>query len=140
MADLSQTASAVLQDANAQTRVCTAGESVTAGDALYLKSSDNKVYLADSNSGSDAAAEIRTFFGYALDTAGAGQPVVVQLTGDINIGATLGVALAYILSSNPGKTAPIADLPSGGTLDIIGYGITTSILRLTGINSGVAKA
>ncbi len=134
MADLSQTAASVLSSGTPRTQLCLSGEAITQGNSLY-QAADKKVHPLDTNAGGDATAVQRQFLGYALETvAGVGQPILVQTDGDINIGATLTVNTVYFGSINAGKTT--ADLPvSGQNLALIGFAISTTILRLVGVNS-----
>jgi uncharacterized phiE125 gp8 family phage protein len=86
IADLTITAASVLPGSGAVIQTGTAGEAVTAGQALYQKAADSKWYKADCNS---ATAEVRVAKAIALTGSAAGQPVVVQTGGQITIGATL---------------------------------------------------
>lgn len=118
------------------TSVKTAGETITAGQSLYQKSSDNKYYKADAN----GSAEERIFAGIALNGAAADQPVVVATGGDLDIGTTGLVADTVILSATAGGIAPIADLAAGWYLNYVGYFITTTRIRLMNISTGYVKA
>jgi DNA transposition AAA+ family ATPase len=75
MTDISITAANVLPGSGAVIQTGTAGEALTAGQALYQKAADNKWYKADCNS---ATAEVRVAKAFALTGSAAGQPVVVQ--------------------------------------------------------------
>jgi len=88
----------------------TAGETITAGMPLYLSSwTDNRVYKADNNTGDSRKVEL---VGIALHAATAGQPIIVQTSGVIDIGATLTLGETYVVSATAGGIAPIADLSS----------------------------
>jgi hypothetical protein len=73
--DLSVTAASVVPGSGAVLATGTAGEALTAGQAVYQKAADSKWYKADCNS---ATAEVRVASAIALGGAAAGQPVVVQ--------------------------------------------------------------
>ena len=137
MADLSITAANVAASATATIdRQRNAGESFSAGQVVYLKSSDNKYYKADANSGT---AEARTPTGIALNTGVAGQPcAVVSADTSLTIGATVTVGAVYVLSATPGGIAPVADLVSGDYVTILGVGVTASTIKLNLVSSGVA--
>lgn len=115
----------------------TAGESITAGQAVYLKASDNKLWRADANESSAASAAI----GIALHAALADQPLA-YLGSDNDVlamGAILTVNTCYVVSANPGGIAPIADMAAGWFLNTLGFAITTSTLKLRIFASGVAS-
>ena len=132
MADISITDASV-NLTSGQTNTLDAGETIAAGDLLYLNSTDNKVYQA-SNVTSVSTA---TVIGMALNNAGADQPVTYVMNGGvINIGAVLTVGTVYVLSE-AGLMAPDTDRASNDYVSVIAIPSTTSILELTIINSGV---
>lgn len=134
MADLVITAANVLAGSNASSENGVAGEAISQGKAVYKSSTTSKWMLADSNS---ATAEARTATGIALCAASTNQPVVVQKSGDITIGATLVAGSAYYLSETPGGIQPAADLGSGENVCQLGIATTTAVLRLAIQNPGV---
>lgn len=133
MSDISITAANVLKGSNAVTENGHAGETITAGQAVYLDTTTSKYKLADAN----GAAALRVPRGIALNGASDGQPLQVQTRGDITIGATLTAGVTYYLSSDPGGICPLADVGSGEYACIIGIAKTTAILSL-GINASGA--
>lgn len=133
MSDISITAANVLKGSNAVTENGHAGATITAGQLVYLDTSDNKYKLADAN----GAAALRTPRGVALNGASDGQPLQVQTRGDITIGATLTAGVTYYLSSDPGGICPLADVGSGEYACIVGIAKTTAVLSL-GINASGA--
>ena len=135
MADITVTAANVVPDSGYQYVDGTAGETITAGQALYLKSSDSKYYKADCN---DATAENRTLAGIALHGGSAGQPLRVMTAGTVTIGATVAVGTIYVLSATAGGIAPSTDLVSGWYTTIIGIATTTGKIKLSILNSSVA--
>src|SRR6266496_1447543 len=103
MADLTITAANVASGTGSQTSDGTAGGTITQGDAIYQDATDsNKWKRADANLSAAAAAAI----GIALNAAENGQPVRIQVGGEMNPGATLAVGTVYVLSATAGKIAP----------------------------------
>ncbi|MBV9549103.1 MAG: hypothetical protein JO256_05450, partial [Alphaproteobacteria bacterium] len=86
MSALSITAANVVPGTDADIAHGIAGETITAGQPVYRSSTDGKWYKADSNSGT---AEARVPLGIALCGSSASQPVSVQKSGTITIGATV---------------------------------------------------
>lgn len=127
MTDLSITAANVLPGSGAVLVTGTAGEALTAGQALYQKASDNKWYKADCNS---ATAEVRVAKAIALGACAAGQPCVVQTSGQITIGATLTAGVIYYLSGTAGGLRPVADNTTGDYPQSIGMAVSTTVLQL----------
>lgn len=127
MADLTITATSVVAGANAAKKEALAGETITAGKAIYLSSSTKKWMLADSNS---ATAEVRRATHIALNGGALNQPVIGQSSGDITIGATLTAGAAYYLSDTPGGICPDADVGSGEYVCLIGIAKSTSVLAI----------
>lgn len=132
MADLSITATSVVTTSANQT-TGTAGEAVTAGQAIYKKNADGFYYKSQA----DGSAEEATFAGIALNGAAAGQPLVFQTSGDITIGATVVVGKTYVISATAGGIAPDADLVSTNRKTILGYGKTASVLTIAPVPTGV---
>lgn len=135
MADLVITAASVVAGTNASTVQGTLGESVTAGQAVYQDSSTRKWMKADSNG---ASAEIRTPKGLALNGGALNQPVLVQKSGDLTLGAALTAGVAYYLSDTPGGIGPVADLAVGEYPTILGLAKSATVLAVDIQASGVA--
>lgn len=135
MADLSITAGSVLAGGGSTKRAGTAGATITAGQVVYLDTSDGRYKLADADSGT---AAVRSPFGIALNGASAGQPLTVCTRGAVTIGATVTAGTTYYLSPNPGGIAPLADLLSGDYPTIVGIATSTSVIDVQFIESGVA--
>jgi hypothetical protein len=135
MVDITITAANVVAGANALIERGTAGATITAGQEVYKESSSGKFKLADSNG---ASAEIRTPYGTALNGASDGQPLAVQKTGDITIGAALTAGLAYYLSDTPGGICPVADIGAGEYVAIVGVAKSTTVLDLIHKATGVS--
>lgn len=124
MADLTITATQVLPSTGAQYVDGLAGVAITAGQACY-KSTGDTILLADADAGSNAAANVQ---GIALNNAAAGQPVRLQSTGTIILGAAAAPVKGtiYVLSGGAGGIAPAADLAVADRVTIIGVGGTTA--------------
>ena len=137
MTDISITAANVVAGADASRESGTAGEAITAGQAVYLDATSKKYKLADSNSSTAAARQPR---GIALNGAALNQPLTIQRSGDITIGATLTPGAAYYLSDTPGGICPLADVGDGEYLCLLGLAKSASVLGLDIQYSGVAVA
>lgn len=125
MTDLSITATSVKAGGNAIIAHGLAGVAITAGQPVYLDAATGTYKLADNNL---AGAENVT--GIALNGAASGQPVAVQTSGDITIGATLTAGSAYCLSATAGGIAPVADLTTGNVVIQLGLAKSTTVLAL----------
>lgn len=111
MSDLSITASQVQPGADGDFYDGTAGEAVTAGQPCYLDTEDNKLYLAAA--GAKTTARVK---GVALHGAALDQPLRLQTTGTITLGAAAAIAAGtqFWLSETDGGIAPVVDLTAGG--------------------------
>ncbi len=115
----------------------TAGETITAGCVVYLKSSDNRLWLALANT--PAVPALAAVKGIALHGASAGQPLRIQTSGQITIGATVVVAAVYVLSATAGLICPTADITTTGYYrSVLGVATSTTIITLALNNSGAA--
>lgn len=133
MADLTITAANVAKGSNASIVQGTAGAAITAGQTVYLDAATSTYKLFDAN-----GSGTTTLAGIALHAAASGQPVQVQTGGDITIGATVTQGLVYVGSATPGGVAPSADLASGWTSNVIGVAVSTTVIRMQILASGVA--
>jgi hypothetical protein len=134
MADISITAANVVAGSDAVRESGTAGATITAGQLVYLDTSDMKYKLADSN----GAAALRVPNGIALNGASNGQPLSVQKGGDITIGGTMTAGIPYFLSDTPGGLCPLPDIGAGEFSCIIGIAKSTSVLAVNIQPSGVS--
>lgn len=137
MADLSLTAANIVPGAGAKLTYGTAGASITAGQTVYLDPADNRYKLADCD---NASATVRAAVGIAVNTAANGQPLAVQIGGELAMGAVLSAGVAYYLSPVAGGIAPVADIQTGDHTVIVGMARTTSILTVGVRASGAALA
>jgi predicted transcriptional regulator len=132
MADLTITAANVVKYSGAFSRSGTAGEDITAGEAVYLSGGEVMLAQADDED-TDAAV------GIALNSAADGQPVSYLVAGGLNPGATVTVGTVYVVSAAAaGGIAPLADLASTEYVTILGVGTTTSRIDVNINVSGVA--
>lgn len=134
MADLTLTAASVVPDDGYSYLDGIAGETITQGQVLYLKSSDTRYWKANCETSSATAAVA----GIALVAASAGQPIKVMTGGTITIGATVAVGKPYVLST-AGLIAPVDDLVSNDWVTTLGIATTTAKIALRIQQSGVQK-
>ena len=117
MADLTITATNVI-NLNARTTTGVAGETMTAGQPVYFKAADGKLWKAQC----DGTAEEAEVVGVALNGASVNQVVAYAGTGGtINIGATTVKTTTYVLSATAGGICPQADLVSTNRIVRIGH-------------------
>lgn len=124
MADLTITAANVASLGSASQRatgVC-GSSNITQGMPIYR--SGNTLLPAANTSVAAAAAA-----GIALNAASPGQYVTYQTDGDINLGATLVVGMAYFVSA-AGLIAPANDTASGDFNTYLGTARTAAIFEL----------
>jgi len=134
MADVSFTAASILKGANAVTETGLAGETITAGLAVYKKASDSRYWIASTVTSAATAAAA----GYALNGAAAGQPLEVQTDGDMTCdNITLAVAGSVYVLSAAGETAPHGDLAADDWITIMGVALSTTSLRLAVASTSV---
>lgn len=136
MADLTITPGNVITgDASGIDRSGYAGATITAGQVVYQDAATQRWLLADDNSATVAA---RVPGGIALNGASNGQPLAVQRSGDITIGATMAAGVVYYLSDVPGGICPVADLAAGEYPSSLGIAKSTTVLGLNINSSGVS--
>ena len=137
MADLTVTAANVTQvDGGVIDGI--AGETITAGQAVYLDTTTGLFMKAINNS----TAAIATVAGIALHGSALNQPLRVQASGTINAGATVAIGVTYCLSATSGGICPDTDVGTGNTKykSVIGVGTTAARLAININNSGVKVA
>ncbi len=133
--DLAITASQVLASANAITVLGTAGATVTAGQAVYLDATTKTYTLADADADTLALAAA---VGLALHAASAGQPLRVQTSGTLTLGAAAGplVGRQYVLSDTAGGLCLWDDVVASWYVTIMGIGGEDDTLLLSVFASG----
>jgi len=119
MADLTITPANVAQISGTTLVTGVAGETILAGQPLYLKAADARLWKA--RSAAAATTEESTPLGIAMHGATAGQPVTYASGGVINIGATTVKTTPYVLSATAGGIAPMTDLVSTNKIVYLGY-------------------
>lgn len=117
----------------------TSGEVVNAGDHVYKKAADAKLYQAEN----DVDAASADVIGVALaNTPGADQPLAYALPGAvINPGATLGLSDVYVLSSTAGRMELDSDVAAEDTeyKTFVGVAKSTTEYIFQPTASGVKK-
>ena len=137
MADLSITAGNVVKGTGAVTAQGTAGETITAGMAVYLDASSNLYKKASTSTATTAAVA-----GIALNGASLSQPLVVQTSGQITIGGTVAAGVWYEVSDTGGGIRAVGDAShnAGDFCTLIGGGISTTVILMGIVQQGVAAA
>lgn len=119
MADLTVTATSVV-NTSAQIASGIAGETVLAGEAVYVKAADGKLWKAQCDGTTEESIQ-GVAGGVALNGASVNQPITYAANGLINIGATTVKTTTYVLSALAGKICPQADLVSTNKITRIGH-------------------
>lgn len=129
MADLTVTATQVLAGVDADFYNGIAGGTITAGQAIYLDETVNQLKTADAN----ASLVTANAKGISLHAATAGQPLRIQVSGSLTIGAGAAptVGIVYVVSATAGGIAPAADLASGHYTTVLGVGGTTNTIKMS---------
>lgn len=97
------------------------GETCTAGQAVYRKSSDNRMWKAQADGTAAEAAAV----GILLSGGAAGQPCLLAGPGAvINIGATT-EKVHYFANDTAGGVGLQGDVGSGDYITRLGYSLTT---------------
>jgi hypothetical protein len=134
MAAISVTAGNVIPGADARTLWGVAGETITAGQSLYIASATGLLMKADDTTAAKAAC-----VGIALVGASLNQPCQYQTKGLITIGAAVIVATTYVVGDSAGSISPDTDVATTGEFKtIIGVATTTGIINVNILASGVA--
>ena len=134
MADLSVTAANVQSVPGATIKTGSAGASITAGEPVFIDSTDSLTKPA-ANTG-DAASRVE---GIALHAAETGQPIKYIAAGDIDMGAVLTVGELYILAG-AGAVSPAGDAITGDWITYLGIATAADNLKLNIQASGVQLA
>jgi len=142
MADLIITQTDVERAGNTGTyRAVQYGEPITAGQAVYQSSTDQKFYLTDSNDSSKPGNTGQAAIAMASGDTDQ-QGVIARSNAIINLGTgvmTAGTVLV-LSSANAGGIAPEADLAVGAELTIVGYAQSDALLNLTLNATGITRA
>ena len=128
MADITITAADVDPGDNAMMASGIAGATITAGAAVYRNAADSgRISLADADLSQAASAAV----GIALTGSSADQPISYQLTGDLDLGATLAVGTIYVVSDTAGAIMPASDLSSGDYPVVLGIADAANNLKVS---------
>lgn len=132
MAALTVTAASVLPSTSSQAEGIL-GETATAGQGVYLKASDSRLWLSQC----DGTAAEATAVGILLSGGAAGQPAKYASSGAINIGSTT-AKVHYFVHTTAGGVGLAADPTSGHYLTRLGYATATDgsfvvDIRVTGV-------
>lgn len=101
---------------------CVIGETVTAGQAIYIKSSDGRAWKAQA----DGTAAEANAVGIMLNGGAAGQYGNYAANGaTINIGATTAKNVMYHVHTTAGSIGVAGDLSSGHYVTRMGYATAT---------------
>lgn len=132
MADLVVTAASVVPGSGAQiNRGNNAGATITAGQTVY-QDTNGLWQLAKAN-GTTAQ---KALAGIALANASANQPLAVQTSGPITIGATVTAGNRYWLSgNNAGGICPDADVGAGYRVILVGIATSTTVILMNVFDS-----
>ena len=133
MADVSVTAANVAPGTDTQYADGFLGATVTAGQTVYLDTTNSTYKLADANASSTTA----NVAGIAMNGGASGQPVKVAIGGSITPGFTVTAGAVYVLSATAGGIAPVADLASGHYPVIVGIGTSATAMKLSMFKGGV---
>ena len=109
-----------------------AGAAITAGDPCYLKASDDKYYPAVAD---DAAKDDGV--GIAVNDAAANQAVVLQTSGQIDLGGDIVIGEIYVLGEAEGRIWLSTDMAADNYMTILGIAITTRNLLMALNTTGV---
>lgn len=139
MADISITAANCVPVSGATTKQGTAGETITAGKAVYKAAATGKWMLADADAASaEARGGADDGVWIALTGSSLNQPIVVG-RGQITIGGTLTAGDPYYLSNTAGGICPFADIGTGEYVVLLGLATSAAILDVKPQYSGVSK-
>ena len=106
-----------------------AGETLTQGQSVYLKTSDNKWYKAQCDGTAEEAGSA-TRFGIAMNAALSGQTCIVQEGGTCTLGATVTVGAMYCISDTAGGICLQSAVPTASKITILGQGATSTTLNM----------
>ncbi len=134
MTDLTVVAANVQPTANLNTKRRTAGEVITAGQAVFINASG-----ALELSSNDLTAPEAECDGIALQGCAAGHPCEFGVRGEIDMGVILTIGEVYVVGAAAGGIAPHVDPGVGDFGTLIGVATTTSLLKLAPLASGAAR-
>jgi hypothetical protein len=131
----------VVSGSTSQFRSGTAGEDLTAGMWVYLKTSDNKYYGADADAtavGLDA--NCKNVAGVVVVGGATGATISIQTAGDYICGGTVVPGMVYLLSGTKGGFCPTGvatTLVATDYVTQVGIAISNSALHILIYSTGV---
>lgn len=136
MSDISITPADVNLDSNERGIFVQFGEPVTAGQTVYLNSTDGKYYKSDCDvAGKEQVDGIVISAGSGTD----GYGYILSKKGSVlGIGGTTTAAEIYVLSGTAGGIMPASDLTAGQKVCVIGVGKAGNKIVLGITNTDVA--
>lgn len=118
MPDLTITPTSVVPGAGASVQYGYAGETLTAGQAVYLKAADGRIWKAQA----DGTAAEAACVGVTLNGASVGQTVGYVANGPLTgLSATTVKTTTYLVSAAAGGICPQADIISTQNISIVGW-------------------
>ena len=121
----------------ASAAVGTAGEALDAFELVYLKASDNKLWLASNATSAEAA-----FYGIVIQGAAAdGFVSYVPASAGVFIesaGTPWTKGSTYIMGDVAGQMMDAADAGSGDFVTVVGTAVSTSKLQIVNAQTGVS--
>lgn len=136
MADVSYTAGNVVASAGAVLDEGTAGETITAGMALYVNSTGNGRLKKAINTSANAANVV----GHALQGASDGQPLKYIKSGSLTLGAGLTKGSSYYCSPTAGGISDSTGVASTRYRTFLGIATSTTVLKVWTLASGVTSS
>jgi hypothetical protein len=114
-----------------------AGEDVLAGQAVYLKVGDGKLWLSDCDAGVAQAASV----GIALTSGKVDQVIAYLASGTMDVGAAVfpAAGMVVVLSDTAGALRPPADSGAGDYLTIMGWSSSTSQMVVNVLATGYVQ-
>ncbi len=137
MADLTVVAANVVADYQATLKTGTAGEAISAGQALYVDSTDSNQLKLAKHDGTEAEADA---IGIALADAADNASVTYITAGELALGGVLTKGVVYGLSATYGALAPITDTGSADYVTVLGVARSAGTLEVRIIASDTVLA
>lgn len=139
MAEITVTVASVAWASGSAPIPGTAGETITAGQSVYLKAADSRLWKAQA----DGTAAEADAVGIALHGSLAGQPLSYAPTGSvINVGGTTAAGVFYYVGPTAGGVGEAGDLASTNRVVQLGYatGTSGSVFNVKIVNTGSVLA
>jgi hypothetical protein len=138
VADLAITASSVVPGTGAVWNTGTAGATVTAGQWVYLDSSDGRLKQSDVDNTTATAAVV----GIAVHDSTAGRPLTYVNSGPVTMTTTPAMSPGrhYYASDSGGGMAPQADLAPTWNVVRLGYALTATSFQVEIKRTGLVLA